>query len=797
MKVQKTFFILISALSFTFLILTIQKIEFPTINAIRNLGIDESKVDEICKSGPEKVSSYYYNTEFKLEPEDPSRYQSKQLEVLLELIDGKTDNVMSYLMTIIPFAVFIVLGILSIFGWLFCCCCCCCPCCCCNQTNKNQYLCRSVAFIVSMALFSLIVGLSLYGFFKLSDIMKGLSGMSCAVFKLYLEILNGQSVEKLPKWTGVNGIVNTLNDIQATVNQLVKDKDNIFTSKNTFNQQKEDFNKELNSSNYTTEIDKLKIEYTDPNSNSTKVQIVPDYVTTYKPVTQEKTSLNLINYEFQTVVGYSDTLLTEASSQSDSIVSSASIVTSSIDEINKIIGDFSLTINDFSVSIAEPWMKYQDMIKNYGTLACNCFFAALAGLGGIVIVFTLFYVILKIKCVKIFIILIWNILALVMILSFIVGAIFGLIGIVGRDGTSVVYYIISPQNLNSESIKLIPSTISQKVNICLHGDGDLSSEFNTSSMNNLTELDKIKRELDAARENLTQHKNSMTITTINEHLDKVKVNFKEATKINQNLTTLLNSLNEKTNKGVKCDNTSLYDKWVVVKEDCDSKNPYSEVRGPIGKNNCLVFGNKEEDLKRYSCNPPINTSNYIQAIHEYKESNAKSIDELKKKNNDLNVKFTKVINQLIDTIDEVDNKLLKKVNDLSNSVMGSGEGNIISSLVNCRFLNGHIRMIYENLYDGLGTKFFTFGIVMEVISSAMALGICFLIPVLNRFNKTFPEDKKELNEEDNSPLKTPGNKEPAPTNILSDPEIIQVNKAGVKTHQKCLEKGRVIIRKVS
>ena len=86
---------------------------------------------------------------------------------------------------------------------------------------------------------------------------------------------------------------------------------------------------------------------------------------------------------------------------------------------------------------------------------------------------------------------------------------------------------------------------------------------------------------------------------------------------------------------------------------------------------------------------------------------------------------------------------------------------------------------------------------MEVISYTMALGICFLIPVLNRFNKTFPEDKKELNEEDNSPLKTPGNKEPAPTNILSDTEIIQVNKAGAKTHQKCLEKGRVIIRKVS
>ena len=95
---------------------------------------------------------------------------------------------------------------------------------CMKAYNKNQYLCRSVAFIVSMGLFSLIVGLSLYGFFKLSDIMKGLSGMSCTVFKLYLEILNGQSVEKLPKWTGVNGIINTLNDVDIFLAVELKNK---------------------------------------------------------------------------------------------------------------------------------------------------------------------------------------------------------------------------------------------------------------------------------------------------------------------------------------------------------------------------------------------------------------------------------------------------------------------------------------------------------------------------------------------------------------------------------------------
>ena len=48
--------------------------------------------------------------------------------------------------------------------------------------------------------------------------------MSCTFFKLYLEILNGQAVEKTPKWTGVFGISEALNDIQATFEQIVQDK---------------------------------------------------------------------------------------------------------------------------------------------------------------------------------------------------------------------------------------------------------------------------------------------------------------------------------------------------------------------------------------------------------------------------------------------------------------------------------------------------------------------------------------------------------------------------------------------
>ena len=128
---------------------------------------------------------------------------------------------------------------------------------------------------------------------------------------------------------------------------------------------------------------------------------------------------------------------------------------------------------------------------------------------------TLSFVFLKIRLVKIFVIIIWNILALVMIFSFIIGGIFGLLGVIGKDGTGVVHFLFSEDNLESDATKLIPGSISKKLGICLHGTGDLSYEFNMTGVEDISELDKIKTDLKIVRANLLLHKNSETIKRIN------------------------------------------------------------------------------------------------------------------------------------------------------------------------------------------------------------------------------------------------------------------------------------------
>lgn len=67
----------------------------------------------------------------------------------------------------------------------------------------------------------------------------------------------------------------------------------------------------------------------------------------------------------------------------------------------------------------------------------------------------------------------------------------------------------------------------------------------------------------------------------------------------------------------------------------------------------------------------------------------------------------------------------------------------------------------------------------------------------SRYNKIYPEDKKLPSEEDKSPLKQYNNKEAPPsTGTFADTEVINVSKP-VQNQQKCLEKGKIISKKVN
>ena len=116
-----------------------------------------SNSDKVCSKGSDDLIEYYKTGDLSLidledgaiKCEDKDASYMKALRGLARKLlgdsDGSSDNtlrnldegesikdnLMQYLNRILPMAVFLAIGILSIFGWIGCCICNCCDCCCC------------------------------------------------------------------------------------------------------------------------------------------------------------------------------------------------------------------------------------------------------------------------------------------------------------------------------------------------------------------------------------------------------------------------------------------------------------------------------------------------------------------------------------------------------------------------------------------------------------------------------------------------------------------------------------------
>ena len=141
---------------------------------------ENSATEEICSRASDDLNEYYKTGDLSkidldddaIECEDKDKsYMKALIEVVRSLIDGDDnsndddngdgddgtlrnlkeidkDNLIEYLMRVLPFIIFLAFGILAIIGWIVCCICCCCDCCCCCCCKKEG--CEIPCFIFIM-----------------------------------------------------------------------------------------------------------------------------------------------------------------------------------------------------------------------------------------------------------------------------------------------------------------------------------------------------------------------------------------------------------------------------------------------------------------------------------------------------------------------------------------------------------------------------------------------------------------------------------------------------------------------
>ena len=169
-------------------------------------------------------------------------------------------------MRVLAMAVFLVIGILSIFGWIVCCFCTCCDCCCCCCCKKIS--CKVPCFIFTYIFYAFAIAVCVYGLVQTNKIFTGLANTECSFLKFFDQVLDGEMKEDLPKWAGINSIRELLGEISTTISSLdgahtSDELDRAITDKNT---EKNNFNNSM--------IDASKKFYDYENNNYEVIQIL-------------------------------------------------------------------------------------------------------------------------------------------------------------------------------------------------------------------------------------------------------------------------------------------------------------------------------------------------------------------------------------------------------------------------------------------------------------------------------------------------------------------------------------------
>ena len=132
-----------------------------------------------------------------------------------------SSNLMDYGMHLIPVLVFFVIAILSLPGWLICCICNCCNCCCCCCCKKK--CCKLPFFIITSAIYALVLGICIYGLSQSNSIFVGFADTECSILKLINEFIEGESKDVTPKWPGMSGIKSIFSDARTQIGELTSD----------------------------------------------------------------------------------------------------------------------------------------------------------------------------------------------------------------------------------------------------------------------------------------------------------------------------------------------------------------------------------------------------------------------------------------------------------------------------------------------------------------------------------------------------------------------------------------------
>ena len=717
---------------------------------------------------------------------------------LLSLDEEGKENIKIYVDRILPMAVFLGIGILCIIGWLVCCFASCCNCCCCCCFRKEG--CKIPCFIFTYIFYALVITVCIYGLTQTNKIFTGIANTECSFMKFFDDILDGEEKEETPKWIGINGVSNMLNSLYDTVEDMENSdlNANLESKIRDIDEERSNFMPELKST--------YKNYYTDRNDGIDGVDPNVGYYVEYNNDAYIKESdSTTINYngkymldifnllgrydnDKQNYTGYLylwDREISEIDNQASGTLNSAA--GSFRNMLNENIGEIKRGLHSGITSLEELRKPFDDVydviadaiydssvyIDKYGKLSVQLVFGILAAmnlaLGILVLLICLFSGKSCADCCccrcicKCATHIIWNLLAFLMIIAFIIGSLLSLLGAIGSDMMSVFSYIVSEENFNKGDSAVIINKLEEGKDIlkeCFIGNGRLTELFNLSDVtDDFDIIQEKKNEIQGYMDEFRERMNYPSYTYLKSLLEN-RLQFTEDTNLILldpqsntpqaqkiiNLDEIIKKLNDSPGADEKWNLLEGDKDKICIKDQNDgfAKNsqnvlhpwtcePYhrdwiEEGLGNTDITNYAKIATDIIDLLKYAKGEiePANNPNY--------KSYYDILDELKGK-------YEVYLNKYMDVLEFFDDVIDQITSALEEAIGSNGQHDTFSFL-DGKFIRNDLKILLKYLQYSLGEDIYTVGLCLVIVGFSLILSVSSTILLLVIINISLESNKK-------------------------------------------------------
>lgn len=431
------------------------------------------------------------------------------------------------------------------------------------------------------------------------------------------------------------------------------------------------------------------------------------------------------------------------------------------------------TFDDIKSQIAQPIIDYSDIIDDYGKLGAKLVFGVLALMNIVLAALVLLICFCSGKmctnccccrCIfKFFTHLVWNVLSLLMIITFLVGFLFALIGTIGYDVMNVISFVVSEDNLGENGEGILVGKLGEAkkyLSTCINGEGNIEKDLGLEmdQIESFDEINEAEASIDSAKRQFIEKLQFPTYEYFKKSMeDREKLaaielslvpkdEIYDPNKINQKYIPFIRVLTEMNtdieyngDEGHKEESwkTEDFEEDKVCEEGSDSQASYSGriVFSPLKCNpfhRTWIHGRGAGDTiydRAYLLSTTINQINAH--ANEYKTT----LNNIKEKYSDYLFSYINALDVFGATIRRITGQLRQYI----------GDGNNLFGFVNGKFIGTNLKIILKYLKSALGGDIKTIGICLLIVGCSLALSISSTILLIVVINADIDNNKKLQN----------------------------------------------------